>query len=614
MKAIDFAINRVLPEDLRQPSYDLSKKGVGKLLAQVATKYPDKYPEISKRLGDLGRNYAWSSGYSTGPEDTKPVIDTPKYLAKLDAELDSLRKEKLDKDEFEERRSEIYLKYSQMLEKDTMTEAIKRRNRFALAAQSGARGNAAHIQAILSSPGVFTDTHDKIIPLFVRSSYGQGVRPAETLAGTWGARKAVVATKTATARGGDLLKIMMQNGANYNVTERDCGVDNGIALTTDDESLTGRVLVKPAAGFEAGTVIDRRVAGQLRRKQGDKQVIARSTMTCQAENGICAKCAGLNAEGRFPAIGESYGITQAQAVGEPIVQGSLNTKHGGGQAKGSKSFSGLDYITQFVQIPESFNDRAAVAEKAGVVSRVEEAPQGGSYIYVDDEQHFVLPGFELKVKPGDTVEAGDQLSEGLVNPADIVRLRGLGSGRAYYATRLKQMLQDSGQNPDSRAVEMLARANVDNVRVSDPDEEDPWNPDELVRSSKFLKSYRPPEDTRNFAVDNAVGKYLQRPVLHYTVGTKITPRMANKIKTAGFKEIPLSNQEPNFEPELRRLRVASHDSRDWMASMGTSYLGGQLQESLERADETDVINNYHFGPRLAYGVDFGKDVETTGKF
>jgi hypothetical protein len=304
---------------------------------------------------------------------------------------------------------------------------------------------------------------------------------------------------------------------------------------------------------------------------------------------------------------------------EPIVQGSLNLKHNSGMAKGKKSFSGFSYISQFVQIPDEFKDKAAVSERAGMVEKIEDAPQGGKFVTVNGEQHFVLPGFEPMVKVGDNVEAGDQLSDGLINPADIVRLRGLGEGRRYYAERLGQILTDSGNPPDKRNVEILARSAVDNYITEDPDEDSPFQPDESVRSADFIRGYTPPKDTADTHISKAVGTYLQKPVLHYSIGTKLTPKMADRLQSVGIENVSTSRTEPWFKPEMKRLRTAAHDSKDWLVSMGTSYLTSQMRDALERGEETNVQENYHFGPRLAYGADagkgaFGENVETTGKF
>lgn len=612
MRAIDFALNRILPEELRQDSYDMSKKGMSELMARIAKEHPDKYADIAKQIGDLGRRNAFLKGFTIGPSDVTPVIDTGAYLSQMDKELGELKSRNLPASDFDEERNKIMQRYSDLIEKETMKAALSSSNSFARSVASGARGNPAHVKAILSTPGIYADAQGSIIPLFVRNSFASGVRPAETLAGTYGGRAAVISTKVATAKGGDFSKLLNQSTSHYNVTEQDCGVSNGLDFDPGDSSLRGRVLARDVAGLKAGSVIDKHALSILRRQE--KPVVARSPITCRAQHGLCAKCAGLRPDGNFPRIGESIGITAGQSVGEPIVQSGLNAKHNSGAAKGKKEFSGFDVVSQFAQIPDDFKDKATVAEKDGTVSAIRKAPQGGHYVKVDDVEHFVLPGFDLTVKPGDTVEAGDQLSDGLVNPADIVRLRGLGEGRLYYANRLEKILKDSGQPPDRRNIEVIARAVVDHVRVQDAEDESDFLPDDLVREAEFMRNYKPPQDTALTPLHKATGMYLQQPVLHYTVGTKITPKIADRMGKVGAQEILASQTEPSFTPEMSRLRTAAHADRDWLSSMSTSYLGKQLVQAAERGDETDIQSNYHYAPRLAAGVGFGENIEQTGKF
>lgn len=156
-------------------------------------------------------------------------------------------------------------------------------------------------------------------------------------------------------------------------------------------------------------------------------VVVRSPLTCAVSNGLCAHCVGRFYNGsKLPKVGDSIGLLASSTVGEPLTQMALSAKHTAGMSTSAKSYSGLPTIIQFTQSPEAFKDRGAVAELDGKVTSVEEAPQGGMFVTVGDKKHYVLPGHEVYVKPGDSVEAGDQLAEGLVDPEDIVRLKGLG--------------------------------------------------------------------------------------------------------------------------------------------------------------------------------------------
>jgi hypothetical protein len=248
------------------------------------------------------------------------------------------------------------------------------------------------------------------------------------------------------------------------------------------------------------------------------------------------------------------------------------------------------------------------------VNSIVEAPQGGFYVTVDNESHYVAPGYPVTAKVGEKVEAGDQLSEGLPDPGEIVELRGLGEGRKYYATKLKELLDDSGMEADRRNTEIMARAALDHLQISDVKEGEEYLPDDVVSYTSFADSYSPPKDTIKSAPDKAVGSYLQSPVLHYTIGTRVTPKIAQHISKVGVSDVFVSKESPTFKPHMVRLRTASHHSPDWLASMHTSYLKKQLNEAAIRGEDTNVESNIHFAPRLAIGQNFGENVQSTGKF
>jgi DNA-directed RNA polymerase subunit beta' len=613
MKAIQLLVNSQLPPDLRDYSRELDAKSLGALMADVARKYPEQYERISKAISDIGRKASYFQGESLTLNDNRPVIDKAKILQEMDNEIDAARKETTNKDEFESQRGRIWEKYNQRIQTDTSREALLQKNNLAYSVMSGARGKPPQLKMMLSTPGLYTDAQDNVIPLFVRHSFAEGLRPAEYLAGTYGARKAVLSTKRATAKGGDLAKQMVQSAANIVVTENDCGVANGVDLEPDDKSLRGRVLARSVGNLKAGSVLDKQALAYIH-KAGVKNVIARSPMTCQSREGVCSKCMGLNAVGKFPSKGESVGITAAQAIGEPITQGALNVKHQGGAAGASRRYAGFGVINQFVQTPETFPDKAILAKKDGSVTSIVEAPQGGYYVMVDNEPHYVANGYPVTVKVGDRLEAGDAMAEGLADPGEIVELRGLGEGRRYYADKLKELLDDSGMEADRRNTELMARAALDHLQITDLEEGSEYLPDDVVSYSYFANRYTPPPSTKRVSTNSSVGTFLQSPALHYTIGTRVTPKIAQRLNDAGFNEVFASKDSPSFKPHMVRLRAASHYGTDWLASMHTSYLKKQLSDSAIRGEESDVENNVHFAPRLAIGANFADNIEQTGKF
>jgi DNA-directed RNA polymerase subunit beta' len=613
MKAVDLLVNSKLPPDLRG-EHVLNAKGVGAILSQVAEKYPDRYAAIAKDIADIGRNASFTQGETIGLDDLKAVIDRAAIYKEMDDELKVVRKEfGHDKALLRKKQEDIWVRYSDRIEKMTSVAGEKALNSIALSVGSGARGKSQQLKAMISTPGIYQDSQGKIVPMFIRRSYSEGLRPAEYMAGTPGARLSVTGAKDATAKGGDLLKQAVQNMATQVVTEKNCDTQNGIDLDIEDSSLKGRVLAQDAGELPAGTILGRGELHQLRRA-GVKNVVARSAMTCQAQKGLCAHCLGQRSGGKFPRVGDSVGIESATTIFEPIVQSGLSAKHTAGMAKGRKSYSGLDVVTQFLQSPDTFKDRAAVAEDDGTVSEVEKAPQGGFYVTVGDHKQYVAPGLEVLVKPGDKVEAGDQLADGLVDPEDIVRLRGLGEGRKYYADRLHQILEDSGSSTDKRNVEVMARGALDHVIIDDPEGLGDYLPDDVASYNRLSKIYTPPENTQRLAPRNAVGQYLQKPILHYSIGTRITPRVAKHLEERK-QEVWTSPDEPQFRPELQRLRTASSNTdTGWISSQSKSYLKANLADDAMRGSDENTENNVSYVPRLSKGVGFGAKIRETGEF
>ena len=424
----------------------------------------------------------------------------------------------------------------------------------------------------------------------------------------------LITSNSSTAKGGDIAKQFAASTADLTVRQEDCHTSNGIALDIDDKSLKGRALAQDVGGYKAGSFINADMLSDLRKK-GVKNVVARSALTCRADGGLCAHCVGKFFHGgKLPKVGDSVGLMASTSISEPVTQMALSAKHSAGMTKDKKSYSGIPALQQFTQSPEKYKDRAVVSELDGVVDAIEPADQGGTYITVSGKKHYIQPGHDPEVKVGDKVEAGDFLSEGLPDIEDTVRLKGLGAGRKLYATRLNQLLSDSGVKADPRNTEIIARGALRHVVVKGADGFGDYEPDDVIDYEVAEQSYKMPETTQAMKPTAAVGKYLQAPFLHYTVGTRITPNVAKDLESNGYNTVYADTKTPEFEPEMVRLRTASHTTRDWLASLGTSYLTKQLQDSATRGDDTNILHNKDYRPRLAYGVGFGQNIEETGEF
>jgi DNA-directed RNA polymerase subunit beta' len=599
-------VNQRLPKDLRNYDEPLVGDALELVLTAIAKDDPDKYREVSHALMDLGREAAYLEGTTLRMSDVVSPIDRQElfdFVQQKEDEIDDMDIPEKQKDEL---REEVYGKIQDLIEKQTYDQALKKGNLFALQVKSKARGNPTQLSALLSTPGAFRDGKGRILPIFVKNSYAEGLTPAEYFAASFGARRGVLSTKFATREAGDLGKQISTAAAGLIVTEDDCGTSQGYPADVADKDNVGALLLKDTGGFEAGTPVDPKTMETLRRK-GYDEVLLRSPITCGAKHGVCKKCAGLQEDGNLPNIRDHIGVKAGSALSERIAQGSLNVKHGGQkQVGGEKVYGGFPVINQLNQVPKVFPHRASVAELEGTVEGIREAPQGGNYVTIAGQEHYVDPEQEVTVKTGDVVEAGDQLSTGILNPAEIVQYKGLGEGRKYFTERLTKAFQDSKLKVNRRNVEVVARAIVDQVDVDDPDGLGDYLPGDKISYSQMAYSYVPRDGAQVSTPKDQIGRYLEQPALHYTIGTRITKKVADKLAKHGVDKVVAHENEPGFTPRMERLRtLPARLTKDWMAQLQGSNLKATLMQNVQRGAVSERHGTNPV-PSLAYGVEFGE--------
>lgn len=287
---------------------------------------------------------------------------------------------------------------------------------------------------------------------------------------------------------------------------------------------------------------------------------------------------------------------------------SNSSKHSGGVrgAGAAKAVSGFKAVEQLLNIPSTFRGGAAHATRDGAVTRIEPAAAGGHFIYVDGEKHYVASGLQPTVKLGDNVEAGDMLSEGTPNPELITRYKGIGEGRRYFVDTFSRTLHDAGFRPHRRNVELLARGLINHVRAID--EVGGAAPDDVVPYSFLEHRYEPREDSKDLPPRASLGRYLERPVLHYSIGTKIRPSVVRELDAFHVPAIHTHHEPPPFEAEMQRgVENASFDP-DPLTKLYGSRLQRSLLHDAARGATSDPTGT-SFVPGLAKGTGFGE----TGK-
>ena len=604
-------VNDALPPRFRDYERVMDSKGIEDLLEHVAREAPETYADVTKRLMDVGNDAAFETGTTIRLSDLRPSYDKRPVLEALDiAENQIMSNKALSEKQKEEMVEKLYDNVNSRIMDETYNSELARKNQLALQVASKARGNKTQLAAFISTPGTYSTPSGKMVPMFIRHSYAEGLTPAEYWAGSFGARTGVVSTKTATAKGGAFGKLLSASALNQVVTEDDCETAGGLPVPVDDDDNIGAVLAADAGKYKAGTIITKNVLSDLRKDKRHDEIVVRSPVTCGCKDGVCAKCAGIRETGSFPPIGYNLGTNAASAFAERITQSGLNVKHQGKVAKGSGKYQGFNTYTSLAKVPKIFPDRATLATMDGTVAKIEDAPQGGKYVIMTDDhgeekKHYVAPGYDLDVKVGDTLEAGDQISDGVIDPSELVKYKGIGEGRRYWATRFTKAIRDSGMAANRRNAEVLARTVMNSVRINSEDEEGEGLPGDVTTYTRWSYGFRPRKTSKVVQPTvSAIGNYLEQPALHYTIGTRVTPSVINNLKKFKVNSIMVNAEQPDVTPMMERIEDSNAEKDDWMARLGTTYLKSRLQEDVARGAKSYLHSTEPY-PGLAKGVEFG---------
>jgi DNA-directed RNA polymerase subunit beta' len=601
-----------LPPDMHAfiDSTDLDKGGNAKLFNLLAEKHPATYNKIVSELARLGFEVSTRMGSTVRLTDLRSPIDKKAKFAELEKQLAALRAQKLPQKEYERKANELYQTFVKNVTKDLVDIGVQKNQTLAKIIRSGSRGSPVQYMQTVFAPVLVQDnTGRPLIDFPLKKSFADGLNLPEYLAATFGSRQGEVAKKLAVADAGYFSKQMTRATMTLRIEEHDCGTDNGVEVDTSSKEHLGTYLAHPAGGFNKNNEVTPKMLNDLKNK-GIAHIVVRSPITCQSSrrfhhNAICQLCAGKREKG-LPSVGDFIGITASSTLGEPLAQGQLSLKHTSGSATGPNLASGFDLVKQLATIPQQFKDKAAIAEHDGKVEKIRPAPQGGHYIHIGKDEYYVPTGFGIKVKVGDTVEAGDVLSDGIINPGDIVRLKGVGEGRRYFAHAMKSAFDDSGMGGiNHRNFEVLSKSMIDHVRVTSNDGLGDHLPGSIVSYQSVEKDYQPRADAAKVRIDAAYNKYLEQPVLHYTIGTRVTHKIIDKLRSRGIEQVLVSSYPPAFTPEMQRLDAIPEHEPDWMHQLYTANLERKILHAANTGAFSDLKGPSPV-PGLAYGVGFGE--------
>jgi len=573
------------------------KKTSDAITTQMAQDDPDAYIDILQNLNNFAQTVVSTYGRDAALpfRDLKVSANIRNINAKIRQLIDNvLNDDKLTDKQKEDKITAIGYKYTQKVEDAVFDDMDKRKTALASQINSGARGKKVQLRQMLFGDMLMKDALNRDMPYLMMDAYADGATPTGYWVSASSGRKGYYDVQMATGQSGYLGKRVTAATHDTIISEQDCGTtDTGVPFPANSTSNVGAVLLKPWHSYPAGTVVTSKMVAEA--DDDDDEMILRSPMTCKSRTGVCAKCNGLGENGKFPGIGEYVSLNAARSFVEPVTQGAVGSKHSGGiggkkviNPEGEDQPTGFRSLERMFTTPSNFPGGAVLAPIDGTVSKIQPAAQGGTYVTVGNKTLYCSPYRTIKVKEGDKVYAGDVLTNGIPNPMDVVGLKGLGAGRVYFTKQLGKILKESGWGTERRNLESFSRAFLNKVEITNPDGYHNYLPGDTVNYSELMGDYEPRDDSEELAPDKAVNQYLERPVLYYTVGTRITPEVAADLKKYKFDNILVNKEAPPFASKFMRPAEGLQHDKNWLPRLS----GERLKEGLFDAARQGITDSY----------------------
>jgi DNA-directed RNA polymerase subunit beta' len=472
------------------------KKGIlGQIIAEIFKKF--HITETSKmldRMKNLGFRYSTKAGITVGVSDIIVLKEKQEIISegqnKVDNVLKQFRRGLITEDERYERVISIWSAAKDTIQGKLMA-SLDKRNPIFMMSDSGARGNASNFTQLAGMRGLMANPAGRIIELPIKSSFREGLTVLEYFISTHGARKGLADTALKTADSGYLTRRLVDVAQDVIIRDDDCGTDRGIlakaikegteVIEKLDERLIGRYCRKAVKHPETGEIlvnenelITEDIAVDII-EAGIDQVWIRSAFTCNTRHGVCKKCYGRNlATGSEVEVGEAVGIIAAQSIGEPGTQLTMRTFHTGGVA-GDDITQGLPRIQELFEARNP-KGQAIISEISGVVVEINEVRDKQQEIVIQgdvESRSYTAPyNARLKVTQGDKIESGQVLTEGSIDPKELLKVKDLQAVQQYLLREVQKVYRMQGVEIGDKHVEVMVRQMLRKVRVMDAGDTD----------------------------------------------------------------------------------------------------------------------------------------------
>lgn len=496
-----FIFNENIPQDLGfvdrsvdpfglEIDFLVDKKALGKIIDKCFRKHGNTETAVLlDHIKSLGFRFSTRGGITVAVADMKIPEAKKGYITSAEEKVDKYEKayrRGLISDE--ERYERVIETWTETTEKvtDALMAGLDRLNNIYIMAHSGARGSKNQIRQLAGMRGLMANASGKTVEVPVKSNFREGLSVMEYFTSSHGARKGLADTALRTADSGYLTRRLVDVSQDVIVREVDCGTtettetfaikDGNEVIEVLYDRIVGRYTIDPIVNPTTGEVIVE-ADSMIKEDEAEKIIDAgietvqiRTVLNCKTNHGVCSKCYGRNlATGKEVNIGEAVGIIAAQSIGEPGTQLTMRTFHTGGVAGGD--------ITQGLpRVEELFEARkpkglAVITEITGKVEidetgkrkEISIVPENG-----ETEVYAIPYGSRIRVKHGQMVEAGDPLTQGSINPHDIVRVKGIGGVQDYIVKEVQRVYRMQGVDVNDKHIEVIVRQMLSKVKVEDP--------------------------------------------------------------------------------------------------------------------------------------------------
>ena len=486
-------VDRSKPENKFKLEIDflVGKKQLGKIVdACIRIHGANVAAQVLDDIKAQGYKYSTRGAITVAVCDAEIPPAKKEIIAAAEKEVDEVREYYMNGMFSNEERYARVLKIWEKATNDVtaaLQKNLGRYNPIYMMADSGARGSMSQIRQLAGMRGLIANTSGKTIEIPIRANYREGLNILEYFISSRGARKGLADTALRTADSGYLTRRLVDVSQDVIIREDDCGTHEGLEIFDIKsgnqvieglhERLVGRYLVDDFCDKETGEVLvskDKMMDehdADIIVNAGTEKITIRSVLGCRAKHGVCKKCYGSNLANGMPVnVGEAVGIIAAQSIGEPGTQLTMRTFHTGGVASAEDITQGLPRVEELFEgrKPKSL---AIISEIDGVV-RFEEIKNNRHAVVFNpetqEEKQYLIPfGFRVKVEEGQQIKAGDKITDGSVNPHDILAILGANAVQDYLISEVQSTYRLQGVDINDKHIEVIVRQMMKKVRVED---------------------------------------------------------------------------------------------------------------------------------------------------